>query len=81
VGPFTNLGTNEQCRALAQELGITYPTGTTADPTVARQISIIGMPTTLFITPEGEVSKKWTGLLTKDQLIKLIEELQEASTG
>jgi thiol-disulfide isomerase/thioredoxin len=79
VGPFTNLGTNEQGRALIDELGITYPTGTTSDPRIVREISVIGMPTTLFVTPDGEITKKWTGLLTKDQLTELIQELIEAS--
>jgi thiol-disulfide isomerase/thioredoxin len=31
VGPFTNLGTSEDGQRLIQELGVSYPVGTTAD--------------------------------------------------
>jgi thiol-disulfide isomerase/thioredoxin len=50
VGPLTGLGSNEDGRALLQELSITYPTGTTSDPEVMRDFRILGMPTTVFIT-------------------------------
>lgn len=81
VGPFTGLGSNEDGRALLQELSITYPAGTTFDPSVMRDYKILGMPTTYFITPDGEVYKTWTGLLTTDKLTEIIEELLEASTS
>jgi thiol-disulfide isomerase/thioredoxin len=81
VGPFTNLGTSEDGQALVQELGITYPTGTTADVNVVRKVELIGMPMTVFVTPEGEIVRKWTGLLTKTKLTELVDELLEASAG
>lgn len=79
VGPFVNLGTREDGKALIQELGVTYPTGTTFDNQVVRDYRILGMPTTLFITPEGEVVQAWTGLLTEAKLGDLVEELLAAS--
>jgi thiol-disulfide isomerase/thioredoxin len=81
VGPFTNLGTSEDGRALLQELDVTYAAGTTPDAEVVRAYEIIGMPTTYFIKPNGEVHRQWTGLLTKDKLTELIVELQEASSS
>jgi thiol-disulfide isomerase/thioredoxin len=80
VGPFTGLGSNEDGRALLQDLAITYPAGTTLNINVMRDFKILGMPTTYFITPEGDVHETWTGLLTADKLSELVEELLVAST-
>jgi thiol-disulfide isomerase/thioredoxin len=79
VGPFTNLGTQEDGQALVRELGITYPIGTTSDADVVKDYELIGMPTTYFISPTGEVVQQWTGLLTEDKLVELVEELIQAS--
>jgi hypothetical protein len=81
VGRVTNLGTSDQARALVQDLGITYPTGGTSDANAIREMEIIGMPTTLFISPEGKVVKRWTGLLDKDQLSQLIVELKGSTAN
>lgn len=75
VGPFTNLGTNENGLELLQTLGVTYPAGTTGDADVVRKYRLVGMPTTYFITPDGEIIRQWTGLLTEDKLTELVEEL------
>lgn len=79
VGPFTALGSREEGQALLQELGVTYPAGTTFDAQVVREYQITGMPSTFFITPNGEAVRKWTGLLTEAKMIELVEELIEAS--
>jgi thiol-disulfide isomerase/thioredoxin len=81
VGPFTGLGSNEEGRALLQELSITYPAGTTINPNVMKDYQILGMPTTFFITPEGEIFETWTGLLTAEKLTELIQDLLAASTN
>jgi thiol-disulfide isomerase/thioredoxin len=79
VGPFTSLGTREDAEALIEELGVTYPFGTTDDAGVVREYGLIGMPTTYFFTPGGEVHRQWTGLLTGEKLAELVEELLEVS--
>jgi thiol-disulfide isomerase/thioredoxin len=81
VGPFTNLGSSQDGRALIQELGITYLTGTTTDPAVVKEYQLLGMPTTYFITPDGQILQRWTGLLTADKLRELVQDLIEASAG
>lgn len=81
VGPFTGLGTNEDGRALLEELAITYPAGTTSNPNIVREYEILGMPTTYFITPDGTVHEAWTGLLTADKLTELVEDLLAASAN
>ena len=81
VGPFTALGTRDDGRALLQELGITYPAGTTFDAEVVRAYQLTGMPSTFFIKPNGEITRKWTGLLTEAKLTELVEDLLKASEG
>ena len=81
IGPFTALGSREDGQALLQELEITYPAGTTFDAEVLRSYQILGMPTTFFITPEGEVFEKWTGILTREKMGELVEGLLAASSS
>lgn len=81
VGVFTGLGSQEDGLALLRELEVTYPAGTTSDAGVVRDYQVIGMPTTYFIAPDGKIVRKWTGLLTRDKLVELIEELLEASAN
>jgi thiol-disulfide isomerase/thioredoxin len=81
VGPFTNLGTSQDGQALVRELGITYPTGTTSDADLIQNYQLLGMPTTYFVKPDGEIIRRWTGLLTEDKLAELVEELIAASEG
>ena len=79
VGPFMLLGTREEGKMLLEEIGITYPAGTTFDEESFRSLELLGMPTTLFLEPGGSLHRKWTGILTKDKLNELIDELLEAS--
>jgi thiol-disulfide isomerase/thioredoxin len=81
VGPFTGLGTNEDSRALLQELGVTYPAGTVQDAHVVSAYRLVGMPTTYFITPDGEIAEQWTGLLNEAKLAELVGELLVTSEG
>lgn len=79
VGPFVLLGSRDDGRDLLNELQVTYPAGTTLDSSVTRAYEIRSMPTTYFIKPDGEVLRKWGGLLTKDRMGLLIQELMAAS--
>ncbi len=79
IGPFIALGSREDGRALLKELGVTYPVGTTFEAEVITNYRVIGMPTTHFITPEGEIVETWTGLLTEGKMTELVEELLVAS--
>ncbi len=79
VGPFVGLGSREEGKKLIEELGITYPNGTTFDAEVVKGYGVLGMPTTLFIKPNGKIVKKWTGLLSKNKMVELVEDLLSAS--
>jgi thiol-disulfide isomerase/thioredoxin len=79
IGPFVRLGSRQEGAALVQELGITYPTGTTFDVKVVPAYQVLGMPTTVFLTPDGKIFKSWTGLLTRAKMVELTEQLLKAS--
>ena len=81
LGPFTGLGSTDQGRALLNELGVSYPAGTTEDADVIARLQVLGMPTTLFVTADGGVAAKWTGILTKEKLIEHVEELLAVADG
>ena len=78
VGPFLFLGTGDQAIHLLNLLKITYPSGSTEYGQVVQDYGISSMPTTFFITPDGEIQRKWAGLLNEEKLVELVEELLEA---
>ena len=69
----------DKLRTVLEELNISYPSGTIDDANVLRDYRVIGMPSTYFIKPDGEVHSTWTGLLTHDQLSSMVQELLAAS--
>lgn len=79
LGPFTGLGTNDDGLALVEELNVTFATGSTPDPQVVNRYRILGMPSTVFLTPDGKVLRKWDGLLTRAKMEELVEQLIGAS--
>ena len=81
VGPLINLGSRAEGQALAEDLGVTYPVGTTSDATVMQRFQVLGMPTTTFITSQSQIIRQWTGALDEAATSKLIDELLQASGG
>lgn len=79
IGPYTGLGTREEGHALLRTLGITYPAGTVFDEDITDLYQILGMPTTVFITTDGRILRKHTGLLTFQQMQVFTDELVAAS--
>ncbi|MBM3958471.1 MAG: TlpA family protein disulfide reductase [SAR202 cluster bacterium] len=79
IGPFTGLGTNADGRELIGELNVTFPTGSTQDRDLVRQFRVLGMPSTVFIKPDGSVHRKWDGALTREKLEELVLQLVDAS--
>ena len=75
IGPQWQLGTREQGEAFLDEIGITYPAGTTSDPEVNTKFGILGMPTTVFVSADGELLRTWTGALNEAKMNELIDEL------
>ncbi len=81
VGPLINLGTRDEGQALAEELGVTYPVGTTSDATVMQRFQVLGMPSTIFITAQSRIVRQWTGILDEAATTEFINELIQASGG
>ena len=77
VGQFTGLGSPKDAGKLLDALGITYPAGYTNDARVVRHYGIRAMPTTAFITANGEVFRIWTGSITRDQVTAVVREMLE----
>ncbi len=80
VGQFTNLGSQEDAKELLSDLEVTYPAGFTEDGQAVREY-VTGMPTTVFITTQGEVFRSWTGYLSKDKLTEITEEMIAAEAA
>jgi thiol-disulfide isomerase/thioredoxin len=68
VGPFIQLGTNEQGARLLEELGITYPAVYAVDDRPLRQFQVLGMPMTVFFDGAGEVVGRHIGIMTEQQM-------------
>ena len=79
LGPFTALGNEEDARDLIAEIGVTYPAGNTDTAQVVSKYKLLGMPSTVFITPDGKVKRSWTGLLNEGKLRELVTWLIAAS--
>ncbi len=75
VGPFTGLGSNQNGRELIEELGVSYPAGSTTNGNVVREYRILGMPSTIFMTRDGEIFRSWVGILNEAKLVEITEEM------
>lgn len=64
----------QSARAFLNELGITYPTGPDEGNQVALRYLVTGLPTTVFITPDGRISRKWAGPISERELVGAIDD-------
>jgi cytochrome c biogenesis protein CcmG/thiol:disulfide interchange protein DsbE len=60
---------------LLNQTGVRYPTGYDPDGKIATEYGLFGMPTTLFVSPDGRLLEKHTGELTQSQLEQTISRL------
>jgi thiol-disulfide isomerase/thioredoxin len=61
-------------RSFVDEVGITFDTAFQPDQELFKAFDAKGMPTTAFISAEGEVLQVWTGILSEEKLQELIDE-------
>ncbi|MGH9013217.1 MAG: TlpA family protein disulfide reductase [Acidimicrobiia bacterium] len=61
--------------ALLEETDVTYPAGFDPEGKAARDFGILGMPTTLFISADGEMLEQVTGEMTEERLLATIDRL------
>ncbi len=79
LGKFLGLGTQEDARNLLAELGVTYPAGYTEDGSVVEAHRVLGLPTTIFVNSDGILHRKWDGILNKEKLSEIAEEMLKES--
>lgn len=65
--------------ALADEVGLTYTLADDPDGSLFRSLELIAMPTTLFISADGEIEEVWAGQLTEAALIERVDRLRGRS--
>ena len=68
---FVGLAYNDtptRAREIVADTGVTYATGVDPGSAIGNAFGILGMPTTLFIAPDGEVVYQHTGGLTAEQI-------------
>ncbi|WP_420435229.1 TlpA family protein disulfide reductase [Candidatus Poriferisocius sp.] len=68
---FVGLAFNDtmtKAREIVADTGVTYATGLDPDSAIGNSLGILGMPTTFFITADGEVVYQHTGGLTSEQI-------------
>lgn len=63
-----------QWQSLLVETGVTFDTVFQPDAEIWAHLDARGMPSTVFISPEGEVLELWTGILSDERLQELIDE-------
>lgn len=60
---------------LLAETGVQYPSGYDPQGKVAEAYGLFGMPTTVFITPDGRIAAMRTGEMSRGELGEALEEL------
>ena len=83
MGPFLGLSSRQDGIDLLEELNITYPTGHPPDDKsetagvkkAIEEYEIMGYPSTFFITANGKIFRKWTGILNKEKLVNIAREM------
>ena len=75
LGQFFSLGSQDDAQALLDDLSVSYPAGYTDDASVVRALGITNLPATLFITADGALHRKWTGVLNEAKLTEIADEM------
>ena len=75
AGPFTGLGSNQAGMDLIEELGVSYPVGSTTDANIMREYRVLSMPSTIFMTRDGEIFRNWGMILDEAKLVEIAEEM------
>ncbi len=80
-GAFLGFGNQSDSKKELQELGVTYVAGTPESAEDALKLKVLRLPSTLFITKNGTIQRKWVGVLNEAKLTEIVEELLDASSG
>ena len=75
LGQFFSLGSQDNAIKLLNELDVTYPAGYTDDGNVVRELGVLGLPATFFISADGSLHRKWQGVLNGEKLAEITDEM------
>lgn len=75
LGQFFSLGGQDDAVKLLNDLSVTYPAGYTEDASVVRELGVLGLPATFFISADGTLHRKWQGVLNGDKLAEITDEM------
>lgn len=73
IGPYVQLGSQQDARNLLAELGITYPAAFSVNRQPVLDYGVQSMPTTVFFNGAGEIVSINSGLLTESDLASAVE--------
>jgi thiol-disulfide isomerase/thioredoxin len=79
VGPFTLLGEKDDALDLLEELQITYPTAYVDSDELMREYNVFGMPTTVFMTPDGDIVSQKNGFMSGEEMRERIQQMIDES--
>lgn len=66
--------TEQDWQGLLDDTGVTFETVFQPDKEIFVELELFGMPSTIFISPEGEIVHTHTGILNSETLLSLISE-------
>ena len=75
LGQFLGLGSKDDALKLLDDLGVSYAAGFTDDGSVVESHRVLGLPTTIFVTADGDLHRKWDGVLNKAKLSEIADEM------
>jgi len=76
IGPYTNLGSIEDGKAMLADLNISMPAGSLQEPSALSAYRVLGTPAFLFFNAQGELTRSWVGVAGEEQLAEFIEQLR-----
>ena len=81
IGPFVGLGSNADARRFLSEFDIRYPAAFAIARDPVLDYGVWSMPTTVFLTPDGQVFDQTVGFLPEAQLRTKLNDLLDASSS
>ena len=75
VGPFVGLGSHADAEQFLAEFEITYPTAFATTSSPIQDYRVLGMPTTVFITADGQIDDTHSGFLTETDVRRRVQAL------
>jgi thiol-disulfide isomerase/thioredoxin len=76
IGPYTNLGSIEDGKAMLADLDVSMPAGSLQEPTALSVYRVLGTPAFLFFDAQGELIRSWVGATSAGQLEEFINALR-----